>query len=186
MSDQTPTIQDRIIALSPRIIRRLSLRHNPEDIDDRYQDAVLGLLERAARDPEFGGQRDAYILQAAIWYAGHARQRAATYVTYVESLEADHAVHDRIMDDEEDLDVYDVLPGSGDPARLVERRESLEQVVRAVKKQSPTNQAIVSSLISGVSESQTAANLGLSRPALSQRKATIRQAIARASPGLML
>lgn len=165
-------MNQKLIDLQPRITR--SAAYNETDrtsADDIAQEIYLDILERAAKNPSLYEQTDAYILWQSVRNGGgHAVRSETRYAAHLQSVSA------AADEDGEEMDWYEVTPGSSpDPAEAAELDETLAEIIEGIYKLSPENKQIVSMLYLGYSESEIAAKLGVSRPAITQRKATIRK-----------
>lgn len=160
-------IHERIQGLAPRLIAYSRFINSPElDQEDVQQEMYAALLERGAKDPDFAGQRDAYLVRYATWSAKHAASRTYTYDSHVqrETLEG--------ADPLETITDY-----TTDPAEIVERNLQLESLIEQLQALSPENQTVVKMIYLGYSESEISDELHISRPAVSQRKKTIQSQI---------
>ena len=182
----TPLIHTRITDLTPRLMAYARFVHSIQlDLPDVQQEMFLALLEKDRKQPAFASQTDAYLVRYALWMAQHAAEKTWTYDSHVartvnQTREAHNgrAQPDRDYSSDEII-FYDLTPDpdAADPAEVTEQRETLEALLSAVQEMSPSNQTLVKMIYLGYSESEIAEHLGISRPAVTQRKATIARAV---------
>lgn len=136
-----------------------------QDPEDLRQSFVLTFLERQACDPSFIEQKNAFQLIAAKWQALHSVTKEDTYRRHVDILEEDQ---------------LELIPGEGNnPEDLIIESESAEEILAIVEHLTSENQTVIRMIYLGYNESEIAQMLGISRPAVSQRKQTIRKAFMR-------
>lgn len=131
------------------------------DAEELAQVAALAILEKDAADPAFSANPDAYIVRAGIWAARDFIRSGQT--------SANRQVNNNN---------YDVIPSAkADPERIVERRETLKDLVAAVEQLSPESRVVVSMIYAGHPKGEIAAALGVSPSAISHRRAVIARKI---------
>ena len=163
-----PQIHTRIVELAPRLIAYSHFIHSPLDSADIQQEMALALLERDQVDPAFSVQEPSYLAWYATWQAKHAAGKARTYAGHIQPV--DDAQMEIILCGKSDED--------DDPARIAEKQEEMEMLLAQVATLTPENQAVIRMTYLGYSTKEIAAELGISPPAVSQRKKTIRRNIA--------
>ncbi|MDR3572820.1 MAG: sigma-70 family RNA polymerase sigma factor [Anaerolineaceae bacterium] len=165
-------IQTRIVELAPKLQRTANYLAGTIESDDLLQDMTVSLLEKSANDPLFAEQKDGYLLQYATWTGKHASEAARTYNRNVfeETI---------IDDDESDLgSSFDAIPDlSKTPEEIILDNEQNEGIWQIVKSLSIENQKIIAMISLGESQQKIAAELHISKAAVSQRKATIARAL---------
>jgi RNA polymerase sigma factor (sigma-70 family) len=142
------------------------------DPEDTLQSICLALLERAAKEPEFASQEDAYICQYAKWSAWHLLQHSNIYNDYVEG--------EKWTADEEynEISEFEYIPCEDpEPEEMFERYEAERMLALTVKDLAPENRTVVKMLYVGYSRAEIATKLHISRPAVTQRIKTIRKAL---------
>ena len=163
-------IHQRIQSLTPRLIAKSHFIPSDHlEPDDLQQEMFIALLEKAQAAPGFAEQKDAYLVRYATWMAKHAAERTWTYSSHVESQTLSLAGEDEVFDNFSD--------DNADPAYLVEQSEELEEMLSRLQDLSPENRTVVKMIYLGYTESEIATELGISRPAVTQRKRTIARAI---------
>lgn len=152
------SVSERLEALTPRLrliaasIARMSYSHTPDDL---YQTMALSILERAAKDPAFIRQNDAYICCFAGWMAKHAAESDRARARFYQELE-------------EEMDFVYLGVQEPGPETAYLTREAVQAIVDAARSRSPRQQQIVQMLYAGYRNSEIAAALGVSRPAVTQ------------------
>lgn len=141
------------------------------EAEDIYQDMVVGLLEQAHKDPSFPKQTKSYICAKAGFLAMHAVRAKNIYRRYVESVSAKPQEADQVH-----IDSF--TSQSINPEKAVEQAEEAFRILDAIKRLSARDQAIVKMAYVGLSNAEIANKLGVSRAAITQRRAAI-QGIAR-------
>lgn len=186
------TLSTRIETIAPTLCQRVGIisRNDnarnpynqtmaaPEPADDLYQQAVLTIIERAETNPEFLNQNDFYIVQAGVWAASHQveKQQVIERHTWEDSGNNPENWDCELGTDAvevNDWSINELIDSIIDPEEAVIRSEHLRNLIDAVRRLSPDNQAIVKMLGEGIPESKIAEALHISRPAVSQRKKTI-------------
>ncbi len=186
----TNTLQAKIEEISPALRRKIGfLKDANLTTDDLFQEAILVIMQRALNDATFLENKDAYIIQAGFWAAQHRCETSRVYTNhlYEETAIAGTALAAAQQvggttnsDEEEDGELIDMFCDPDlTPEASLQYGQAVSDLVEAVKKCSPTNQAIIRRLAAGESESEIAAALGITRPAVSQRKKTIAAQLAR-------
>jgi len=173
----TNTFQ-RFEDLSPRLQRRSrSLAHtcNEHTADDLYQDMAVSYLVRTQRQPEFASQTDAYIFTDLTWDAQNVAEKGRTYNRYMDS---EHIFSD---DEGDEVSSFELIAsGEPNPEDSYIDTEAIEALSAAILTLTPENQQIVKMIYLGYSQVEIAAQLGVSKPAITQRKATIEKALLQA------
>jgi RNA polymerase sigma factor (sigma-70 family) len=144
MSDTT--LQDRFLALYPRLRERLARRLGSRDAaEDALQDAFLKLARvsdgASIRDPQ------GYLMRVAVNAASDQRRAGARLAS---AAEIDAA-----------MEIADPL---ADPGRTLEGQDAIDRLSRAVESLTPRRRAILEAArIHGRSCREIAAEMGLSR-----------------------
>lgn len=145
------------------------------DTDDCQQEMTLRLINRLDQDPERLNDTPSRLICDATrngaWKAARSEWIYAKYVRGEAGLPVACA-------DDDDDDFY---PGIEDfaadpgvsPEEAVIRREHYEIYTQVIDSLTPANKILVQMLSQGESESHIAAALGISRPAVTQRKKTV-------------
>lgn len=168
----TDPIHNRLTELAPRLIAYSAFVHSPEmEREDVQQEMALALLEKSNQDPAFAEQNDSYLTWYATWSAKNIASKSRTYDSHVQEEAA-------IPDTGEGADMYLALPDD-DPAVIVEQRENFDELLSMLSELSTENQTVVKMTFHGYDTQEIAAVLGISSPAVSQRKKTIRNTLKR-------
>lgn len=154
-ADSAMITDDRIAKISPRLERALRGVASPEyPISDLFQIAVLAIIEQSTKEPDFASHEDGYIVQRGVWAARTSIASGERYNYHVPAS----------------LEDSDITPDyAGDPAQIVERRETLRALIDTVGELDDANQVIVTMLYYGAAKGDIAAKLGISRGAVSHR-----------------
>lgn len=171
-------VASKIEKISPKVrhISQIVANASPEhDADDIFQESVLWLLEQAEKDPSIVEQTDAYVIWGATTTGGkHAARASRTYTRYVQA-------EPRVENDDEDEDIEwieTLADSSNDPeARFIENEE-ISALASAIAQLTPANQKLVTMLYNGFNQNEIADALGISKGAVSQRKATVERQLA--------
>jgi RNA polymerase sigma factor (sigma-70 family) len=177
----TTTTTTTIEKLSSRLNRYSYCITGPEmTSEDSYQEMVLALLEKAAdTTTTFFDQAEAYQVRYASWQAMKQAQAGRTYLKYVTSLETTTAEHFGV---EDELDIFEVFPAAGPSLEdQVIADETASEIMAALSELTLTNRTVAAMIYLGYSQSEIAARLGVSKPAISERKATISKYLSRVS-----
>ena len=168
----TTQLNDLIDQITPHLRARLRVLANPSDsiFDDLLQHAIIKIFEKSILDPAFAEQKDAYIVQYGFWMAKHQIESECVYGKYVESL-GDTTVE---ATDDDDITMFEVIPAEDpDPAVEAMRRETLAELVEAVRSLSPESRILVKMLYAGYNEREIASALHVSYQAVNCRKQSI-------------
>ena len=142
------------------------------DAEDTLQSVCLALLEKAAVEPEFASQEDAYICQYAKWSAWHLLQSTKTYNDYVEAEKW------TVDSEGEEVSEFEYIPCTDpEPEQRAESYESERLLAEVVRQLAPENRVVVKMLYVGYSRAEIASKLQISRPAVTQRIKTIQKAL---------
>jgi len=171
-------VASKIEKISPKVrqIARIVANASPEhDADDIFQESVLWLLEQEEKDPSIVEQTDAYVIWGATTTGGkHAARASRTYTKYVHS---EPAVEQD--EDEENIDWIETLAdNSNNPEEVFIENEEISHLAEAITQLTPANQKLVTMLYNGYSQNEIADALGISKGAVSQRKATVERQLA--------
>lgn len=174
--DANTSANERISELAPRLnarARAIAAASPEHDPDDLFQEMALAIIDRTNRDASFISQKDAYILQFATWFGKNRASASRTYGKYVGQ---------EMMIKAEDGDTISSFDLIGDntqnPERQYIRMETAEDLGERIKTLTPHNQQIVAMIYLGYSQVEIAKELGISKPAVTQRKATIAKTLA--------
>jgi RNA polymerase sigma factor (sigma-70 family) len=173
----TTTSTTKIAELSSRLNRYSYCITGPElTPEDSYQEMILAFLKKAGDDPTFIAQKDAYQVRYASWVAMQKAHAGNTYRKYVCSLE------DLTAGENDDMDVFEVFPSNdGSVEDQVIANENAEEMNELISTLSPSNQTVIAMIYLGYSQVEIAEQLGVSKVAVSQRKATIRKHLTQVS-----
>lgn len=179
---------DRVASLFPVLQRKSYQIDSNVDPDDLAQDMALRMMERALAEPSRLDQKDAYLVNDAFLNGGcHSARRVRTYSKYVDphvlvTDECRDEIDDDLFGDNPNFSITEIIPVSeeDDPETAAERSDTIDAILDVVRGLSESNRAVVRMLVLGYSEAEIAAELGVSRPAISQRKDTIAKVLARA------
>lgn len=159
-------IEQRILELAPRIraMARIYANSTLETEDDLFQDVVLHLLERQAKDPEFSAQNDSYILDAGrkriCWPKMRRKRVHDKYITGEPKAEDDN------------LDGWlDSVSGNEiNPEEAVVNLEGAAAIAENLRKLSRREREVLSLVVSGVRTGEIAVRFGCSPAAISVYK----------------
>lgn len=171
------TIQTTLETLAPRLQYKANFVYSPEhNADDLSQEAVLAILEKAGQTPTFADQTEAYIYRFGVWAMQKVAQSNLAYHSHVVAEEVETS-----SDEEDSIDILDLIPAeTEDPEEAVILEETINGIMEVVSSLSPENQTIVKMLWLGESQDEIARQLGITKGAVSQRKAVIARRIAAA------
>lgn len=165
------TTSDRFTELTPRLQRKaavLAHLNNEHAADDLFQEMAVSYINRTARDPKFTAQKDAYIANELTWDAQNVAEKGRVYNRYMDS---EHIFSD---DDGDEISSFELIASSApNPEDAYIETETLEALSEAILSLTPENQQIVKMIYLGYSQVEIAVKMGISKPAITQRKATI-------------
>lgn len=162
---------DRLTSLTPRlthIARDLVGSLSEHTAEDILQEIVLKLLERAHQDPTFASRSDKELLIFAQWRGRHLAEKGRIYTGYVQEEE--------YLSNANGVEIssFEFIAGDDpNPEQACIELEELEALERIAAALDPTNRRIVRMLYQGYSSVEIAAHLGVTKGAVSQRKAII-------------
>lgn len=161
-------LASRLTHIARDLVGSLS-EHTAEDI---LQEIVLKLLERAHQDPTFASRSDKELLIFAQWRGRHLAEKGRIYTGYVQEEEY-------LSNDGVEISNFEFIAGDDpNPEHACIELEELEELERIAATLDPTNRRIVRMLYQGYSSVEIAAHLGVTKGAVSQRKAIIAGRIA--------
>lgn len=165
-STQSVSISDRINTLLPKLQIAALKIGGASEYEDVYQSMIVSLIDRADEAPEFAQQSDAYLMQFATW---RGQNLGVTYRKHIQE--------DCIFSNDEDDETTSLVEMSAitltTPEDLLVEDETAVELLDLVASLTPENQKIVKMLYAGYSKTEIAASMGISKPAVSQRVATI-------------
>lgn len=176
------TIHDRILEILPALqVRLRCIASTLYPVDELVQHAVLKIYDRAEKDPEFIQQKNNYLIQYGYWMAMHCIEAGGTYNRFMGEI--DPAGPDKSDEYKDIPPTWDIIPSDEpDPARAVEERETLNDLIATVRRMSPDNQIIVKMMYYGVPQAQIASKFNVTSQAIKQRKNTIANQLYRFAP----
>ncbi len=139
------------------------------ETDDVFQAMIEALLQHSTEDPAFVEQTDAYLCQYAKWQASHLLEKVQIYNKWVDE--------EKVSDDADDDDEFGFEFITETPEDIVEEREARAEMIKVIATLPTENQKIIQLLSIGYTKAEIADELGVSRPAISQRLAAIKQAL---------
>lgn len=144
----------RLTQITNKLARLLRAVAGPGyDAEELTQVAVLAILEKESKDPDFASYDDSYIVRAGVWAA------------------RDFIRSGQLWANRQVSNSFETSPSpDSSPERAVERRQTLSDLVDAVKRLSPESQILIEMVYAGYSKSDIAARLGVSRSAVSHRR----------------
>ncbi len=164
------SINERIEALQPRLKARANRIYSPcHDQEDIFQEMVVALLEKAAREPGFADQTDAYLLNYATWVGGKRNaEKAFTYNRYVLSEGA-------VQNDEGDeTSTLEFIPASTPtPEEAAISDEDSRRFLEGIENLTAEQQKIVVMLYLDYNQTEISRRLGVTRQAICERKKTL-------------
>jgi RNA polymerase sigma factor (sigma-70 family) len=171
-------IASRLERLQPRITKTAKYIHAPGlESDDLEQIMALRILERAAQIHDLENQSDSYLMQDAYRNGGlKAAIKDTIYTKYVDSEDALQPADDE--NEFDGLDFTEIIPSkymSVEDTIII--REETRQIEKAIKDMNPKYKTVVRLLVVGYSESEIAAYMGVTKSAISQRKAVLRKTL---------
>jgi len=152
----------QITELAPTLERvACKFTQSDEDRDDFVQDAMMGLLESAAVDPETLSNSRSYLIDRGKWAAQHAAEKLRkAEVTRSSSLDSGPS----------GFSFAELLPAdTGDPESTREQAETIEELL-AMAEDIPDGPQMVKLIYLGYSEKEIAEQCHVSPAAISQRK----------------
>ena len=159
----------KITELSQRMQLKANYISSPEHTaDDLFQIMVEAIIVESEKKPEFIQQTDAYIVNFAVWTAKKKAQASRTYGKYVGE--------EKVFKTEEDDEASDFdtqTDPSLSPEELVVRREVYRDIEKVIRTLSTENRKVVVMLFERYSQVEIAEALGITKAAVTQRKATI-------------
>lgn len=176
LGDQMNTsINPRLESLQPRILATARRIHAsqpiPElvEVDDIQQEIAIRILERAAVIPTLADQTDAYLMIDASRNGGMRTCIKATiyrkYVSEEIAVSAD--------DNDDDVSIISILPdGSESVESQVLYREMFASLMDRMQSLTPESREVIELSMNGLSDSEIASELGVSRSAICQRRKT--------------
>lgn len=176
----------RMQQIQPRLNRLVSnfAEGAGQEPGELMNDIFLVFLSRQVDDASFLEQKDAYLVCAAKFAALHAQEH---YMTQRRHITSSPAVRNSEQDELEGDWFEEMLPDeSPDPETAVMMREDLAETIKLARQLSPSNQKIVRLLLCGYGVNEIADMLGVSAPAISQRKKLIAEKLGSTRMGELL
>lgn len=167
-------VNARLVSLLPRIQKVAHYLDTVPDVhyDDLVSNMCLRILERAKSIPTVLDQKDAYLVIDAFQNTMHLRESAHVYRKYN---------HQEMMVEVEDEPVSffeTVASNDQNPEDALVYSEMADEIRERVRQLSPECVELIKFSISGLTDAQIAEATGVSKSAISQRRNTIRKALA--------
>jgi len=172
-------VNSRIETLEPRLtaIAKKISTYGPIEWEDLYQTMLKGLLERNMVDSNFFEQTDAYILKYGEFMARHSAQKARVYLKYVDEEGFEIDPEDGSEEESYSLDLMvgreRIQASIENVERTTETSELCDAILEGCDELSETNLQIITLLYMGYKKVEIAKELGISKPAVTQRIQTI-------------
>lgn len=147
--------------------------------DDIVQNICVDILELHLRDHSFLDQNDSYVTMFSKWMTLNRNSKQRTYRKHVSRLEDEYA-----RENLDDSGWEDVIAGQDlNPEEMMCQEESLSEFLQDVFRLSPDNRKILTLIFLGYQTREIAEMIGVSSPAISQRKNVIANALSKHRPG---
>jgi RNA polymerase sigma factor (sigma-70 family) len=129
--------------------------------EDLTQDMVLACLDKAEKDPEFFNQNESYILHQGRLQAWHKMRDKQTFDRYQ---------YYPVANDEGYTELDFVAGNDLSPEEALIHKQELEALVQAIDRLSGREKEVVTLAISGVSGTEIAKKLSISKQAVNMYK----------------
>lgn len=142
--------------------------------DDIMQTMALRIIERAKQIPDLLEQTDAYIMIDATRNAGYRICNSeAIYLQHVTTEDIYPVTSD---EEESQTTIFEVIPSEVmNPEEAAIEHQLAEALGEAIKNLTPGCREVVALSAAGLTDTQIAMRLGVSKSAISQRRALIRK-----------
>jgi len=170
-------VNARLLSLLPRIQSTAKCLDTAPDIElgDLVNNMCLRIMERAQSIPGSLEQKDAYLVIDAYYNTMHLRESAQVYRKYNQSEMV-------VIEDEDEQDpvsFFETIATSEiNPEDALVYSEMADEIRERVQQLSPECVELIRYSVSGLNDSQIAEKVGVSKAAISQRRITIRKALA--------
>jgi DNA-directed RNA polymerase specialized sigma24 family protein len=176
MCEQLQTMNYKLADLQPRIQATACRVYASQPIpglltkDDIQQNINLRILERAAQIPNLPEQTDAYLMNDAARNGGF--RSCVKEVIYLKYVQPEEILQPAFEDDEENefpISEFIVAPGESLEDQVT-YRQTLQTVIDRAGQLSPNSIDLLVLSLNGLADSEIAAELGVTRSAICQRR----------------